>query len=133
MSANSFGRAIPTFRVESLQAAVRYYVDALGFKILWETPYLVSVAREGCNIFLCERDQGHAGAWTWVGINDADALAAEFRESGAKIRNPPTNYQWAYEMQVEDLDGNVIRLGSDPKEGEPFGPFLDMHGRFWPT
>jgi hypothetical protein len=34
-------------------------------------------------------------------------------------------------MQVEDADGNVLRLGSEPKKDEPFGPWLDMDGRTW--
>lgn len=34
-------------------------------------------------------------------------------------------------MRVEDLDGNVLRLGSDSKEGQPLGPWLDMHGKLW--
>jgi hypothetical protein len=38
---------------------------------------------------------------------------------------------WALEMQVEDLDGNVLRIGSDPRPGEPDGEWLDMHGRRW--
>lgn len=32
-------------------------------------------------------------------------------------------------MQVEDLDGNVLRLGSEPKENQPTGEWLDMDGR----
>jgi hypothetical protein len=28
---------------------------------------------------------------------------------------PPTNFPWALEMHVEDPDGNVLRLGSEPK------------------
>jgi predicted enzyme related to lactoylglutathione lyase len=79
-----------------------------------------------------EEDQGHPGAWTWIGVSDAESLAEEYRERGAKIRHPPTNYPWAYEMQVEDPDGNVLRFGSDPKKDKPFGQFLDMHGRLWP-
>jgi hypothetical protein len=51
---------------------------------------------------------------------------------GANIRVPPTNFEWAFEMQVEDLDGNVLRLGSDPKEGVPYGDFLDAAGVRWP-
>lgn len=35
-------------------------------------------------------------------------------------------------MQVEDLDGNVLRFGSEPIAGAPFGEWLDMHGRIWP-
>jgi hypothetical protein len=34
-------------------------------------------------------------------------------------------------MQVEDLDGNVLRLGSDPKKGTPYGAFLDASGVLW--
>jgi hypothetical protein len=34
-------------------------------------------------------------------------------------------------MQVEDLDGNVLRFGSEPRPGEPDGEWLDMHGRRW--
>ena len=43
----------------------------------------------------------------------------------------PTNYHWAYEMQVEDLDGNVLRFGSDPKPDQPVGEWLDMRGERW--
>jgi hypothetical protein len=34
-------------------------------------------------------------------------------------------------MQVEDLDGNILRLGSDRKPGEPDGDWLDMYGDRW--
>jgi len=61
----------------------------------------------------------------WIGVADAGALCAELRANGAKIRHPPTNYPWAYEMQIEDLDGNVLRVGSEPKEGQPNGEWLD--------
>jgi hypothetical protein len=35
------------------------------------------------------------------------------------------------EMQIEDLDGNVLRFGSDPRKDEPNGPWLDMNGDRW--
>jgi hypothetical protein len=35
-------------------------------------------------------------------------------------------------VQVEDLDGNVLRFGSDTLAGQPFGEWLDMNGRVWP-
>lgn len=125
--------ATPIFRVESLRAAIDHYVNVLGFKLDWEGPgVFASVSRDRCCIFLSVGDQGHAGTWTWIGVNDADALAAELRAKGAKIRHPPTNYSWAYEMQVEDLDGNVLRFGSEPLEDQPFGEWLDMNGRVWP-
>ncbi|HEY3837212.1 MAG TPA: VOC family protein [Bryobacteraceae bacterium] len=132
MSSHTLGGATPIFCVASVQASIEYYVKALGFKLNWNAGGFVSVSRDRCSIMMCEQGQGHPGAWTWIGVSDTESLAAEFRERGAKIRHPPTNYPWAYEMQVEDPDGNVLRFGSDPKKDEPFGPFLDMHGRLWP-
>src|SRR5262249_13882614 len=64
-------------------------------------------------------------------VGDARALHAEYVERGARIRHPPTNYAWALEMQVEDLDGNVLRMGSEPDEGAAIGEWLDMRGDRW--
>jgi predicted enzyme related to lactoylglutathione lyase len=129
---NTLGGAIPIFCVADVAAGVEHYVTVFGFQHDWGDERFASVSRHRCHIFLSRNHQGRPGAWTWIGVNDADELAAEFRARGAKIRNPPTNYPWAYEMQVEDPDGNVLRFGSSTKQGEPFGQFLDMHGRFWP-
>jgi predicted lactoylglutathione lyase len=122
----------PIFRVRNLAASIEYYTKKLGFKLNWRASEdFANVARGRCSIFLCEGDQGNFGTWLWVGVTDADALYEEYRASGAKIRHPPTNYQWAYEMQIEDLDGNILRLGSEPKEGQPIGDWLDMRGDTW--
>jgi hypothetical protein len=130
-SAVGFEGVTPVLRVQSVTASAGYYVQKLGFKVDWKAPYFVSVSRDRCHIFLSEGDQGHAGGWVWIGVEDAGALFDEYRGCGANIRNPPTNYDWAYEMQVEDLDGNVLRMGSEPKEGEPIGEWLDMQGHRW--
>ena len=128
----SFSSAAPIFRVASLPASVEYYVTVLGFKIDWEeAPVITCVSRDRCCLFLVQGDQGNPGAWTWIGVGDADALFEELRARGARIRHPPTNYYWGLEMQVEDLDGNVLRLASDPRKGEPHGEWLDMLGRRW--
>jgi catechol 2,3-dioxygenase-like lactoylglutathione lyase family enzyme len=119
-------------RVRDVRASRDYYVQTLGFKVDFEHEgYLVSVSRGRCGLFLCEGDQGNPGSWVWIGAQDVDALYEEYKTSGAKIRHAPTNYTWALEMQVEDLDGNVLRLGSEPRAGEPDGEWLDMYGRRW--
>lgn len=121
----------PIFRVASVAASIDYYVKVLGFTLSWQVNFFACVKRDRSSIFLCEDDQGHPGTWLWVGVTDAEALYEEYKTSGAKIRHRPTNYPWAYEMQVEDVDGNVLRLGSEPKENEPEGEWLDMHGVRW--
>jgi catechol 2,3-dioxygenase-like lactoylglutathione lyase family enzyme len=122
----------PILRVGNLSASLDYYVRILGFKVDWQHPALIaSVSRGRCHIFLCEGDQGNPGSWVWIGAGDVEPLFAEYTSKGAKIRHRPTNYEWAYEMQIEDLDGNVLRFGSDPKAGEPVGEWLDMHGDAW--
>ena len=128
----AFGGVNPIFPVSDLSASVEYFTKVLGFKLDWQAPgILASVSRGRCGIFLCQGDQGTPPTWVWIGVDDVEMLCEEYRALGAKIRHLPTNYPWALEMQVEDLDGNVMRLGSDPKDDEPSGPWLDMHGRIW--
>jgi len=131
MAKATFGGAAPIFRVAWLAASLEYYVTVLGFKIDWEESGIAAVSRDRCCLFLCQGDQGHPGAWTWVGVADAEAVFEELRARGARVRHPPTNYSWALELQVEDLDGNVLRLGSEPRKNGPVGEWLDMHGHAW--
>lgn len=114
----AFGRVVPVLRVRNVRASRDYYVQALGFKVDFDAEDFVSVSRGLCCLFLCEGDQGNPGSWVWIEAKDVDAVYEEFKFAGAKIRHPPTNYSWALEMQVEDLNGNVLRLGSDPRAGE---------------
>lgn len=127
-----FGGAAPIFRVADLAASLAYYTDALGFTRDWGDSGLVSVSRGDCTLFLTVWKQGCRGTWVWIGVDDAGAVHEEFVSRRARIRFPPTNYDWAFELQVEDLDGNVLRIGSPPKEGVPYGDFLDAAGVRWP-
>lgn len=129
-----FEGVTPILPVADVAASIDYYFTKLGFRLDWQDAHsgFASVTRGKCHLFLCPGDQGHPGTWIWVGVGNAGALLEEYRRTGAKIRHLPTNYPWAYEMQVEDLDGNVLRFGSEPKENEPMGEWLDMHGRHWP-
>jgi catechol 2,3-dioxygenase-like lactoylglutathione lyase family enzyme len=130
-NAVGFEGVCPILRVKNVSASIGFYVAKLGFKIDWQTPFFASVSRGKCHIFLSEGDQGNPGSWVWIGVEDADALFQEYSANGTKVRHPPTNYAWAYEMQVEDLDGNVLRLGSDQKTDQPQGEWLDMRGDRW--
>ena len=128
----NLGPASPILRVADLAASLSYFTDALGFTIDWQhSESFASVSRNRCCFFLCQSGQGNPGSWAWIGVADASALHDELRQRGARIRQPPTNFPWACEIQVEDLDGNVLRFGSDSLKDRPFGPWLDMHGVRW--
>ena len=131
-AALGFEGITPIFPVRSLSVSIDHYVRVLGFKVDWNEPgIMASVSRDRCHIMLCEGDQGNPGTWAWVGVGDIEPLVAEYTSKGAKIRHPPTNYQWTYEMQIEDPDGNVLRMGSEPKTDRPIGEWYDMRGDTW--
>lgn len=106
----------PIFTVDDLAASLRYYRDALGFRIDWthgDPADFASVSRGQANLFLCQRCQGHPGAWSMMFTPDVDRLHEELRRRGADIRTAPTDMPWGLrEMNVADPDGNVLRIGT---------------------
>jgi catechol 2,3-dioxygenase-like lactoylglutathione lyase family enzyme len=127
-----FEGTTPILRVRSLAASIDYYTNVLGFKVEWgQGTSFACVRRDRASLFLCEGDQGNVGSWVWLGVTDVAKLHAEYIAKGASIRHPPTNYEWACEMQVADPDGNVLRCGSDSLPDQPVGEWLDMRGVRW--
>ena len=118
-----FECANPILSVRDMARSLRYYVDVLGFSNAdWGGDDFTLVSRDGAGIYLAEADQGHPGTWAWVGVDDVEALHREYAASGAIIREPPRNFPWAYEMKVEDPDGHVLRIGSEPRDDHPREP-----------
>jgi predicted enzyme related to lactoylglutathione lyase len=112
-----FECSTPILRVENIQAAVDFYVNKLGFaNAPWGTDDFTSVTRDRAGIYLCQGGQGRGRAWAWIGVQDVQKLHEEYRERGVPIKMAPTNYPWALEMQVEDPDGNVLRMGSESRK-----------------
>lgn len=106
----------PILRVENMAASLRFYMGVLGFEnASWGNDDFTYVSRDGRGIYLCRGGQGLGKAWVWVGVEDVVKLHEEYKALGVTIRLPPTKYSWALEMQIEDPDGNVLRMGSDPK------------------
>jgi len=118
--------ASPILRVEDMEATVRYYVDALGFENAdWGNDFFTHVRRDGAGIYLCREGQGRPGTWVWIGVEDVARLHEEYVARGVRIRHPPQNYPWAYEMKVEDPNGHILRFGSEPRPDLPFEAFSE--------
>src|SRR6476659_10124117 len=112
----------PILSVKDMNQSRAFYVNILGFKEAdWGNDNFTCISRDNCGIYLCRSEQGFPGTWIWVGFDgDIFSLYEELKEKGVTIRQPPTNHSWAMEMQIEDPDGHVLRLGTDPNENEPF-------------
>ncbi len=68
---------------------------------------------------LSKKDLFVEPAWVWIGLEN-DSLFETYRCKGVKVRQEPKNFSWAYEMKFEDLDGNVLWLGTESRKDEPF-------------
>ncbi len=111
----------PILSVRDMSASRAFYVDLLGFQEAdWGDDNFTAITRDNCGIYLCKGEQGNPGTWVWIGFDgDIFSLHEELKEKGVIIRQPPVNHPWAMEMHIEDPDGNVLRLGTDPVN-EPF-------------
>jgi catechol 2,3-dioxygenase-like lactoylglutathione lyase family enzyme len=122
---------VATFRIETLCPILNvkdvpisrdFYVKKLGFtEADWGTDQFTFLVKDDLSIYLSQGSQGNPGTWIWIGFEgDIHLLYKEFKASGVKIRQPPSNYSWAMELHVEDPDGHVLRFGTEPNANEPF-------------
>ena len=130
---NEFEGVVPILNVKNFAASMEYYVNKVGFRKKWDwgnPPTFGCVTRGKVDIFLCEGAQGQRGVWMSIFTEDVDALHEEYKKSGAVIRLAPTNMPWGTrEMNVEDLDGHRMRMGSDatgPADEEGMRRFQEM-------
>lgn len=121
----------PNFRIENIAPilyvtdmvkSLEFYVDILGFKKAdWGDENFTSINQDNSGMYLCKGGQGLPGTWVWIGFDgDILALHQKLASNGVTIKLPPTNFSWAYEMQVQDPDGHILRFGTDPNYKEPF-------------
>jgi catechol 2,3-dioxygenase-like lactoylglutathione lyase family enzyme len=109
----SFKRIAPIFAVRNLDAATTHY-ERLGFVTrVYEGGGYGLANRDGIEIHLGSvpvQDQRVSGAYLFV--DDADALAEEWRSAGVEVHGPEDTGWGQHEGAVVDPDGNVIRFGS---------------------
>ncbi|HEY6953689.1 MAG TPA: glyoxalase superfamily protein [Flavisolibacter sp.] len=112
----------PILNVKDMDRSLSFYVDLLGFtKADWGDDTFTSVNRDDTGLYLCKGGQGCTGTWIWIGFDgDIFTLHEHLRSKGVTIKLPPTNFSWAYEMQVEDPDGHVLRFGTEPNDKLPY-------------
>lgn len=119
----------PYFLVDDVIASANYYRDSLGFAYdrLWgEPPAFCMVQRRGVVIMLSQIEASGAmrpnrladpegGAWdAYIWVDDADALAAEFRSRGVTIVRDVCDQPYGCrDFDVEDCNGYRLCFGHD--------------------
>lgn len=118
----------PYFVVDDVVRSANAYRDRLGFSFdrFWgDPPGFCMVHRGGVVIMLSQIPGGAARpnrgidpegeAWdAYVWVDDADALAAEFRSRGATIVRDPCDQPYGCrDFEVEDADGYRLCFGHD--------------------
>jgi predicted lactoylglutathione lyase len=121
---------MPVIPVKDVTASLQYYESALGFRTNWQGGDFASTSRDAFTLFLCADEQGHPGTWVWIATSDVDAEYERCLAAGARIRLSPQNFDWGYEFQVEDLDGNVLRMAGE-RQDKPLGEWLRDDGSRW--
>ncbi|MBT1708748.1 VOC family protein [Fulvivirgaceae bacterium PWU5] len=112
----------PILKVQDVPRSIDFYTRVLGFRNAdWGTDQFTLIHRDNTGIYLCQNGQGSSGTWVWIGFDgNIFTLHQTLQVNNVRIKLPPTNFSWAYEMQVEDPDGHILRLGTDPSDNEPF-------------
>ena len=106
----------PVLFVSDLQAALRFYIDKLGFKKKWHAGNgegtVCQVDRGGCEIILCEDPARQDKSRLFVELNrdGLDELRREISE-----RSVPTEKAWwGYDViRIVDPDGNELLFPLD--------------------
>ena len=103
--------ARPVFFVADIQAAIRFYVDFLGFEKRWHeadgTGTVCQVDRGECEIILSADSTRRDRARLFVELT-AEGLA-DLRRELVERSVPTREVRWGYDcLQVDDPDGNEL-------------------------
>ena len=117
----SLGPSTPILRSFDEAKARAFYVDYLGFEVLFEhrfehgLPLYLGIVRDGCELHLSEH-HGDAcpGASLRIATDDIDALHAELRAHQAGHKRPEVvEHPWATrDRTVTDPFGNRLTFTS---------------------
>jgi predicted enzyme related to lactoylglutathione lyase len=115
----------PIFPVRDLASALAHYAR-LGFATNAYTGESAVggygfARRDGIELQLGTVAEGQTAApvTAYLYVEDADALAAEWRETGADVRSPQDTPWGRREGVMIDPDGNIIRFGSSLRRRRP--------------
>lgn len=112
----------PIFTVASAADSAAHY-EKLGFEISYhDDSYAFARHSENLSVHLAQAEDDSTGSWNsgrpagggslYIHCDDADVVAAEWRQAGLEVTEPQDEDYGKREGTHTDPDGNVIRFGS---------------------
>jgi lactoylglutathione lyase len=117
--------------VESLEASIAFYRDALEVPFKFAEHGYAEFATEGTRFGLFERGRvldligreaktGGPDAEIVFVVEDVDAWAGRLREPGGSILSGPVDRPWGHRtLHVSDPDGHVVELAQEIRRERP--------------
>lgn len=118
----NFVQITPFIHIPDLDAALGFFIDLLGFVVLFRQPGYAYVEREGCGIRLMQ-NHGDDGAPPgngrfayYIDVRDVDALYRELRPKldtlpPGDVVGPIDQPYGQRELLVRAPDGNLLAFG----------------------
>ncbi len=106
-------RIAPIFGVQDVDAALKHYAR-MGFAVrAYDKGGYGFAVRDGLEIHLgvAGEEADHRNS-AYLFVDDADALAEEWRAAGLEVHGPEDTEWGQHEGAIVDPDNNVIRFGS---------------------
>ena len=104
----------PVLFVSDVQAALRFYIDSLGFEKKWQAGdgSVCQVNRGGCEIILCEDSVRRDKARLFIELN-RDGIE-DLRREISERSIPTEKAWWGYDViRIVDPDGNELLFPLD--------------------
>lgn len=118
-SGSGTGGAVPVLRIQDVAPARQFYLDYLGFEVLWEhrfeasLPLYLRITRDKTLLDLSEHHgDGTPGTAVWVPVRDVAALHAELAGRPHPRLRPAidTEAPGGPTLEIIDPFGNVLRF-----------------------
>lgn len=108
---------IPVLQIDDYQEAVDFYVETLGFSILFEHrhevgfPVFMAIEKGGLRFSLSEHGRGHPGSEIYLYVDDIQGWHRQCLAGGIQPEQAPTPMPWGNtEMLVKDPSRNALRF-----------------------
>ncbi|MEP0984263.1 VOC family protein [Ekhidna sp.] len=107
--------------VQNLHASINYYIDQLGFSLVWQIEGWALVQRDSISIMLgeCQDDisaheTNNHSYFAYIEVTDIDSLHQEFTHNNVEFVSQLATKDWGQrEFAIKTIDGHRIMFGQE--------------------